>query len=181
LTKYLLKKNIPFNYNFYRENPYVTDDLENNDKKLIKYLKRAYTHIYNNPPPFSILNALLNRVFFHPPHLNPCGVGHNYIIIRHDGMLASCQMTIEKSIGSIKDKDMVKTMQQKAFTKGISLEDKKPCSSCQWKYVCCGGCPLLTKKQKGSFKTSTPYCSVYKALIPEVLKLEAKRLLFYSS
>jgi len=42
LTKYLLRRNIPFAFNFYRENPYVSEELEGNDKKLVFYLKKAY-------------------------------------------------------------------------------------------------------------------------------------------
>jgi uncharacterized protein len=182
LTKYLLNKNIPFVFNFFRENSNVQEKLESNDKKIIFYLKKAYSIIAKNPPPYSLLNGLLDRVSFVRPHLNTCGMGKNYLVVNHDGSLASCQMTLYKPIGSIDDKNLIHTMKKGSFIKpkGLTVEGKKPCNNCQWKYVCCGGCPLLTFEQKGKYNINSPYCNVYKALIPEALKVEAMRLIKYS-
>ena len=181
LTKYLLKRNIPFAFNFYRENPHVKEELEGDDKKLVESLKEAYQLIYDNPPRYSLINGLLDRVSFKRPHCWACGMGHNYIVVRQDGKMVSCQMTLEKSIGSIDDEDLVKTMLKGSFIKPkkLTVDDKTPCKTCQWKYICSGGCPLLTFNQRGKYNISSPYCAVYKALIPEVLRIEAKRLIKY--
>lgn len=183
LTKYLLENNIPFAFNFYRENPYAEEKLEGDDKKLVESLKKAYKIIYENPPRYSLVNGLLDRVVFKRPHLYTCGMGNSYIVVRQDGKLVSCQMTLEKPIGSIGDKDLVKTMKEGNFVrpKNLTVEGKIPCKDCQWKYICCGGCPLLTFEQKGKYSVSSPYCAVYKALIPEALRIEAKRLVKYGS
>ena len=183
LTKYLLEHNIPFAFNFYRENPYVKEKLEGNDKKLVEYLKRAYQIIYKNPPRYSLVNGLLDRVVFKRPHLYTCGMGNSYIVVRQDGKIVSCQMTLEKPIGSIEDEDLIKTMREGNFVrpKSLTVEGKTPCKNCQWKYICCGGCPLLTFEQKGRHDVNSPYCAAYKALIPEALKVEAKRLIKYGS
>lgn len=181
LTSYLLKNKIPFAFNFYRENPNVKEELEGDDKKLVKYLKQAYKLIYENPPKYNFINGLLDRVSFKGPHLYTCGMGLNYLVIRHDGKLLNCQMTQNKIIGSIEDPDIIDSMWRGNFIrpKGLTVEGKTPCKDCQWKYICCGGCPLLTNDRKGRYNTNSPYCNVYKALIPEVLKLEAKRLIKY--
>lgn len=181
LTAYLLKKNIPFAFNFYRENPFVKERLEGNDKKLVEYLKKAYELIYKNPPKYSLINGLLDRITFRRPHLYTCGMGYNYLVVRHDGKLISCQMTQDKVIGSIEDKDLIETMLRGNFIrpKGLTVEGKITCKSCQWRYICCGGCPLLTHDQKRRYDVSSPYCLVYKSLIPEVFKIEAMRLIKY--
>lgn len=181
LTKYLLEHNIPFAFNFYRENPFVKEELEGDDKKLVEFLKKAYRIIYENPPRYSLINGLLDRVTFKKPHLYTCGMGNSYIVIRQDGKMVSCQMTLEKPIGSIDDKDLIKTMEEGNFVrpKNLTVEGKTPCNTCQWKYICCGGCPLLTFEQKRKYTVNSPYCSVYKSLIPEVLRIEAKRLIKY--
>lgn len=181
LTKYLLERNIPFAFNFYRENPHVKEELEGDDKKLVESLTKAYKLVYDNPPRYSVINGLLDRVSFKRPHRWACGMGHNYIVVRQDGKMVSCQMTLEKPIGSIDDNDLVKTMLNGSFIKpkDLTVEDKKPCNICQWKYNCSGGCPLLTYEQKGSYKVNSLYCAVYKALIPKVLRIEAKRLIKY--
>lgn len=183
LTKYLLENNIPFAFNFYRENPYVEEKLEGDDKKLVENLKKAYKIIYENPPRYSLANGLLDRVVFKRPHLYPCGMGNSYIVVRQDGKLVSCQMTLEKPIGSIEDKDLIKIMKEGNFVKpkNLTVEGKISCKDCQWKYICCGGCPLLTFEQKGKYTVNSPYCAVYKALIPEVLRIEAKRLIKYGN
>lgn len=181
LTKYLLECNIPFAFNFYRENPFVKEELAGDDKKLVEFLKKAYRLIYKNPPRYSLINGLLDRVTFKRPHLYTCGMGNSYIVVRQDGKMVSCQMTLEKPIGSIDAKDLIKTMREGNFVrpKNLSVEGKSPCNTCQWKYICCGGCPLLTFAQKGKYSVNSPYCAVYKALIPEVLRVEAKRLIKY--
>jgi uncharacterized protein len=181
LTKYLLERKIPFAFNFYRENPYVKEDLEGDDRKLVESLKRAYQLISQNPPRYSLLNGLLDRVTFKRPHWHTCGMGQSYLVIRHDGKLASCQMALEKPIGSVEDEDLIKTMKAGNFIRprGLTVEGKTPCKNCQWKYICCGGCPLLTFERRGRYDVSSPYCAVYKALIPEALRVEARRLIKY--
>lgn len=183
LTKYLLERHIPFAFNFYRENPYVKEELEGDDEKLVEYLRKAYKLIYENPPRWSFINGLLDRVTFKRPHLYACGMGNSYLVVRQDGKMVSCQMSLEKPIGSIDDKDLILTMKKGNFVspKGLTVEGKSSCKDCQWKYICCGGCPLLTFEQKGKYNVSSPYCAVYKVLIPEVLRIEAKRLIKYGS
>jgi len=181
LTKYLLKLNIPFAFNFYRENQYSKEKLISNDLKLIQSLTKAYNLIYLNPPNYPIINGLLDRVSFKMPHRLTCGMGNNYLVIRQDGKIVACQMTLEKTIGSIDDYNLIKTMKDGNFIKPqkITVEDKLPCATCQWKYLCGGGCPLLTYQQKNSYTVSSPYCEVYKALIPKILRIEGSRLIKY--
>jgi uncharacterized protein len=181
LTAFLLEKKIPFAFNLFRENPFVEEKLENDDKKLVAKLKEAYALIKKSPPPYSLLNGILDRVTFKKPHLYTCGVGYNYLVIRHDGALVSCQMTQNSPIGSIEDEDLIETMLRGSFVRprGLTVLGKTPCKDCRWKFICCGGCPLTTKEQKGTYETSTPYCSVYKELIPEALQIEAARLIKY--
>jgi len=90
-------------------------------------------------------------------------------------------MLLDKLIGSIDDEDVMKTMKRtnSKSLKNLSVYKKNPCRQCQWRYIYCGGCPLLTFSQKGSYTLNSPYCAVYKALIPEVLRIEAKRLIKY--
>lgn len=181
LTKYLLAKDIPFAFNFYRENPNVSEELYGDEKEMVDYIKQAYKIIYNDVPQNSLLAGILDRINFVHPHRHTCGVGNSYIVVRHNGDMASCQMTLEKPIGNVFQGDLIETMKNNCFIepKGLTVEGKSPCNTCLWRYICCGGCPLLTFEQKGNYTSNSPYCSIYKELIPEVLKLEAKRLIKY--
>ncbi|MEI6533422.1 MAG: radical SAM protein [Candidatus Roizmanbacteria bacterium] len=180
-TEYLLKKKVPFVYSFVREKNCPDKDLENSNTLLITQLIKSYQKITENIPTKKLINGLLDRVNFERPHLNTCGVGNNYLVVRHDGKILSCQMEQDRVIGSIDDEDIIETMKKGNFIQpvGLTVEGKIPCKSCKWKYVCCGGCPLLTYQQKGMYSSNTPYCDVYKKLIPHVLKLEARRLIKY--
>jgi len=140
LTRYLLKQEIPFAFNFYRESPYVSEKLEGDDKKLVFYLKKAYKIIYDNPPPYQIINGLLDRVSFGRPHLYPCGMGNSYIVVDHNGKITSCQMTLGRPIGSIEDDDLIEMMIKGNFVrpKNLTVDGKTPCKKCQWRYLCGG-------------------------------------------
>jgi uncharacterized protein len=182
LTAWLLQKKIPFAYNFYRENPFVHEQLEGDDELLVTYLRQSYKIIRKKLPPYQIMDSLLDRVSLKKPHRHTCGMGQSYLVIGHAGTLHSCQMTLGKPIGSVDDPDLIVSMRKGNFIACSSVrergvEGKHPCNTCQWRYICGGGCPLLTYKQKNRYDTNSPYCQVYKELIPEVLRLEALRLI----
>lgn len=180
LTRWLLKKTIPFSFNLYRENTYSEIDNRVENERLIYWLGKAYCEIEKNLPRYSLVGGLLDLVSFSGPRFgNPCGMGKNYLIIRHDGKIFSCQNLINsgRPIGTIDDGDLLEIMQKGDFTKGIKIEDKIGCRNCQWRYICAGGCPLLSLRTKGSFRLPSPYCSVYRTLIPRVLAIEAKRII----
>lgn len=181
LTRYLLKREIPFSFNFYRENALAKEELQSEETNLVKYLMQSYQIIYDNPPPFSLISGLLDRVNLARPHEHTCGVGYNYLVVRYDGKICSCQMTLEDPIGSIDDEDLIKVMNSPSFAsiEDLKVKNKFPCCTCIWKNVCCGGCPLLSIRQNGTCLVNSPFCSVYKKLIPEVLKIEARRIIKY--
>ncbi len=177
--KYLLSRNIKYTFNFYRENPAAKDKLMCDKDVLINTLKRVYKYLYQNPPGFTLLNQL-DKVRF-SPRLNTCIMGTSYFAVRHDGKIASCQMSMDTEIGSINDKDLIETMKKGNFIrpKGLTVDGKIPCRTCLWKYICVGGCPYFANQYFGKFDTKSPYCEVFKALIPVLLRTEAKRLIKY--
>jgi sulfatase maturation enzyme AslB (radical SAM superfamily) len=65
--------------------------------------------------------------------------------------------------------------------KNPPVTEKRKCTSdCPWYYFCAGGCPIEASQSCGSHNEHSPYCAVYRELIPEVLRLEALRLLKYN-
>jgi uncharacterized protein len=58
-----------------------------------------------------------------------------------------------------------------------SVDEKADCSTCIWRYRCAGGCPLQAWRASGEYTATSPNCAIYRALYPEVLKLEGRRLL----
>ena len=182
LTKYSMNNNIPFVYYFYKDNPNSKENVEANYSQIIKYFKLALKEIYNNPPKYTLLHGLLDMVRLDHPHIYPCRAGRNYLVVRHDGKIASCPVSIDRTIGSVEDKlPLTDSIRKGSFLepKTRSIEDIKACKDCFWRFACCGGCPLTTFQYKNSYNVNSPLCKVFKTLIPELLRIEAKRLITY--
>jgi uncharacterized protein len=67
-------------------------------------------------------------------------------------------------------------------TNGIQnlVVDKTECRECIWRYRCAGGCPRLTFQNTGRYDAKSPLCEVYQAILPEIVRLEALRLIRYA-
>lgn len=167
LTEWLLEKKISFAFNFYRPNSLSSSDLIPDREKLIVCLKKAYRLIKKNykywlPP----TGGFLDRVIFPRSHLFPCGAGRSYVVVDPAGRITDCQMRLGQPLGSAKNQDLIKTIKKGGLNSG-NRKIKKTCQTCRWRFLCAGGCPLIDQI----------YCRVYQALIPEVLELEAKRII----
>ena len=60
------------------------------------------------------------------------------------------------------------------------VDEKEGCFECEWRYWCAGGCPLQAHRATGRHDVKSPNCNIYKALYPEVIRLEGLRLLKYA-
>lgn len=179
-TKWLLDKKIPFQYSFCRDNPVSTHKQNLNEIEFIKYMKKAYKVIWDNLPAEKIIHNLLDRVYINLPHKRTCGFGHHYMMVNHKGEILGCPLLDNKIIGSISDKNIIDVMIEKSIMpKSINVDSIHECKNCIWKYVCCGGCPLLAYQKYGCFDKKTPMCEVHKQLIPELIQLEAERIKKY--
>lgn len=175
LSKFFLSKKIPFAFNFYRDIG-VGKEMRAKDKDLIKCLSEAYTCIAKDMPKYRITNGLLDGVVIGRPHKNVCGMGKSYVAIGIDGRVFGCQMMIGEENG-VYENNLMKAMKVNDFTDGKGVDSKKDCLRCKWRYVCGGGCPLLSKEKKGDWRAKSPYCGVYRAMLPKLVRLEAKRLI----
>lgn len=182
VVDFVLQRNLPFTINFYRENECSSGhmDLAYNDEKIIEAMKKAFSIIENNLPPHSLLGSLVDRARLDTPHNKPCGVGDSYLVIDQNGKVAKCHMEIERSITDITMPDPLKLIQlDQIGIQNISVDEKEGCRDCTWRYWCAGGCPALTYRVTGRYDIKSPNCRIYKALFPEVLRLEGLRLLKY--
>jgi uncharacterized protein len=133
-------------------------------------------------PRRSLLNAIVDRANLQQAHIRTCGVGQNYLVIDQNGKVAKCHMEIEKPITSIQATDpLLLVNQDKAGIQNLHVEEKEGCRDCEWRYWCAGGCPLLTYRATGRYDVKSPNCNIYKAIFPEVLRLEGLRILKYYS
>jgi uncharacterized protein len=177
---YVLERGLPFNLNFFRDNECAAPfgDLQMQDDRLIDAMFHVFDVIEANLPDHSLLGSLIDRSQFNQPHDKTCGVGESYLVIDHQGHIAKCHMEIEKPITDVYANDPLALIRADQIgIQNVSVEEKEGCRDCEWKYWCAGGCPLLTYRATGRFDVKSPYCRVYKAIYPRLLRLEGLRLL----
>lgn len=117
------------------------------------------------------VDAFLDLMTLSAPNEHPCGAGHNYLVIDPVGRIAHCQMQLDAPVTDVWTDDPLAAIRAESNLFSNPPVDTKPtCCTCSWRYVCAGGCPLLT------CNTASPYCSLYRALLSELLHLEGLRL-----
>lgn len=180
VVAFALDRELLFNLNFYRpcNSGSTPDDLCAEDDRLIAGMRRAFAVIEARLPCYSLVGALVDRASFSTPHSHACGAGHSYLVIDQQGGVARCQMEIEHPVTTIYSPDPLATIRQQGNGfRNVNVEEKAGCRECIWRYWCAGGCPLLTYRVTGRHDVRSPYCRVYQALYPELVRLEGLRLL----
>lgn len=181
LVEFLLDRQLRFSFNFYREPGACSgsDPLAFTPAEMIQGVQTALQIIEQRLPAYSLLADLADRADLRAPHLHTCGVGRNYLVIDCNGKISKCQMEMRQPVTTIESDDPLALV--RADAKGIqnlSVEAKE-CRECLWRYRCTGGCPRLTFQRTGRYDAKSPLCEVYKTILPEVVRLEALRLLKY--
>ncbi|MGH1364888.1 MAG: radical SAM protein [Calditrichia bacterium] len=183
LTEWLLRHDLPFKFSLYRDNAFAksTHELMLDEKKIIAGLRAAYKVIELNLPKKCLLNSLLDRSSLSEPQLRSCGAGENYMVFDYKGNVSKCQMQMNVSVTDFRSRDLLEELQ--SSEKGVinlSVDEREGCRDCKWKYWCGGGCPALTYRATGRYDIKSPNCNIYKALYPEVVRLEGLRLQLFS-
>jgi uncharacterized protein len=183
LVSWILERDLPFSLNFYRENELSAsrDDLRLEEEKIINGMLAAFKVIEENLPKRSFLGSIVDRANLSFPHAHTCAVGQNYLVFDQNGRVAKCQMQIQQPITNLQAEDPLAAIRsEQAGVQNVSVEEKEGCKNCEWKYWCAGGCPLETHRVTGRYEVQSPNCNIYKAILPEALRLEGLRLLKYA-
>ena len=162
---FAITHHLPFNLNFFRPSRWP-HPLVPAAEELISTLQHAFRWIEAHLPPYRIIDGLLDRAFFGYPHLQVCSAGTGYQAINTSGHRAACPLILG----------------QGGLDAGLQVPVvtlREPCASCAWKYWCGGGCPVLAYRAYGTPNAASPYCEVYRALYPELIRLEGLRVLRY--
>lgn len=173
----LIRNEFKFRLLFLKENSYSEDNLTMNHKKLISYLKKTYTVVRKNIPRYKVISGLLDYVVLMPALLK-CRAGRENITVDWKGVVSPCPLLMDRHIGNAINKDVVRKLKNPEL---VSVNEINECNTCRWKLVCGGGCASHTHNVFGTFARKTPYCDVYKALIPEIIDLEARRIIKYDN
>lgn len=184
LLAYILQKDLPFTLNFYRDNEHAQDreQLLLQEQEMIEALRAAFRVIERSLPRRSLLGTLLDRTSAQGPHTQTCGVGQNYLVIDQHGGIARCHAAQQHQVTTIAAPHPLRVIQRsQQGPRHVPVEHKQGCRTCSWRFWCTGGCPLLTWQVTGRYDVQSPYCHIYQALFPDMLRLEALRLLQYET
>ncbi len=184
LVTWLLEYRLPFSLNLYRRNKHFASNkvLALDDERIITAMRAAFQIIETNPPAHSLLGSLLDRASLVAPHRYPCAAGRNYLAIDHRGRIAKCQMQIAEAVTVANALDPLEFVRgDQGGIQNMPVDEKEGCRECEWRYWCAGGCPLHTYGIMGRYDVRSPYCNVYKALLPDVVRVEGRRLLKYAT
>jgi uncharacterized protein len=182
LVDWLLERDLHFSLNFYRENTCSADfrELQLDEQRLIAGMRAAYQVIEARLPHYSLLGCLLDRTHLGAAHQRTCAVGENYLVIDQHGQVAKCQMEIERTVTNVWEPDPLLTIRlDRGGVQNLPVDQKQGCRECEWRYWCAGGCALTTFRATGRYDVKSPNCAIYKALYPDVLRLEGLRLLHW--
>lgn len=180
VVRYAHARDLPFNINFFRDNecarPFA--DLRLDEDRIIIAVREAFSVLEADLSERSLLGTLVDRAQFDQPHDKVCGVGDSYLVIDHKGNVAKCQMEIERPVTTVWSEDPLGLIRADQIgIRNLSVEEKEGCRECEWRYWCAGGCPAATFRATGRYDVKSPNCRIYKALYPEMLRLEGLRLL----
>lgn len=174
LVAFALEHRLMLNLNFYR--PHHPDDtLVADNADLTRALQQALKVIEANLPDYNFMEGLIDRSNFGAAHQHVCGAGRNYLSIDTDGSVLPCHMLTGYNLPGI-PLQMLESPRFDDFD-NPPIDQRNGCNTCEWRYWCAGGCPIHAKNVMGTSNVSSPYCSVYKAIYPELVRLQALQLL----
>ena len=176
VVAFALERDLPFNLNFVR--PVLNQpDLTPSPERLIAGIQAALGVIEARLPRRRLVDGLLDRCDLSAPHRYPCGAGRSYLVVGPQGEVAPCHMELERTVGTVWEEDPLALVRAAEGFDNPPVEEKGSCRECLWRYICAGGCPLLTDRLRGGEGHLSPYCTVYRTLLPELMRLEGLRLL----
>lgn len=181
LTKLMIDKQIFFRFSFERDTQTGNPAILDNEEYCISILKQC----------FEIMKDALNKgkrgwffqfgdVTFSKPVRRACAAGKNFFAIGQDGSIGSCSLGLECPKSNLQEIDDVITDIDKIFAdiSKTSACDVEECSTCIWKHSCAGACPLQTYATYKTYLHVSPYCNLYKACLPDVIRIYAMNIYY---
>jgi uncharacterized protein len=114
------------------------------------------------------------------PIRKACGAGEGSLAIGHDGAVSPCQaalhhpgtstLTADRSLAAL-----APTVNQLGDFRRHGPGDG--CASCEFRRSCAGGCPLMLYRRDGRVDGRSPYCEVFRAVLPRIVRLVALELM----
>ncbi|MCB9739561.1 MAG: radical SAM protein [Deltaproteobacteria bacterium] len=114
------------------------------------------------------------------PIRKACGAGSSYAAIGQDGHISPCQAALhhpEDRVALRGDRSIVEQgRQHRPFGSFERTAGNAACNACRHQQSCAAGCPLLLARRDGHIDGRSPYCEVFRAVIPRIIGIAALEL-----
>ncbi|MBP48328.1 MAG: hypothetical protein CMH53_10360 [Myxococcales bacterium] len=110
------------------------------------------------------------------PISKACGAGETYAALGDRGALSPCQAALHSTDAGRLDESLsldTQLQRHKPFGNFRRELGNQQCNNCRHKPSCAGGCPLLLQRRDGHIDGRSPYCEVFRAVIPRILRIAA--------
>jgi uncharacterized protein len=112
------------------------------------------------------------------PIAKACGAGDSYLAIAESGEISPCQAALHHpGTQPVRPESLLTQARAQTQFTAFRRESGNPtCNACRWKPSCAGGCPLLLYRREGHVDGRSPYCEVFRAVLPRILRIAALEL-----
>ncbi len=177
VIEFALEHDLPFNLNFYRANQ-GQPDLRPSDAALTQTMRDVLGAIYARPSGAHLANVSFDRLALDAPRAHACGAGSSYVVVDSRGRVTRCHMQLQQPVTDVASNDILGIIQREDDSfHSLPVTQRLDCGTCAWRHWCAGGCPLDTFRAEGRWDGKSPYCAVYQAILPEMLRLASLRVL----
>lgn len=179
LTEFLVGGEYRFRFSLERDCASGWPGLVGHSEALIQSLHGCYDYVEANLPKRDFTRVhTLGDVNFKRPARIACGAGSSYFAIGHDRKIGACQMGLSEPFSTLDPHVDLLTEVRTANPElcGSQASDYPHCQDCTWRKSCAGGCPLQTRAAFGRLDRPSPYCRVYKEILPRILRIRAAQM-----
>lgn len=105
-----------------------------------------------------------------------CDAGVSFFSINEQGFIGLCGMDLVNNSLRITDCNDIINNIRDVFSTELANTLSTECTSCVWSSACANGCKFHNNILFGNLNAQSIYCSLYKEVLPEVIKLKALQL-----
>jgi uncharacterized protein len=180
LTELMLDKGYRFRFSLERDTDSGNPSLLGKIPELIEVLHSCYDLIEQELPDkdFTSMHRF-GDTNFNKPVNKACGAGSNFFAVGYDGQVGTCGIGLSSPFTSIFDMgDLIEDINTgNPVLSKHKASDYDKCSVCVWRKSCAGSCPMQTISTYGRIDHSSPYCEVYRQILPRVLRIKALQMI----
>jgi len=112
------------------------------------------------------------------PIRQACGAGRSYVAIGEAGQGSPCQAALHREgTTALHGDNLLDLASGQTQLPHFRRHHPNPtCTRCPHRLSCAGGCPLLLHRREGHVDGRSPYCEVFKAVLPRIVHVAALEL-----